>query len=143
MIHGIQRYKHNAEVECDEGYNIKNKPWYKECVAGRSNMPPEDEWGKARHFEFQKRMEHEAYDCGDVTHVMADKERYMLPGVSYDGERFDSNELLHFLRHAPNLSYTHDPTEARRAINQNESIQDNVALIANKRENTKPGDAQR
>ena len=27
LIHGIQRYKHNAQVECDEGYNIKNKPW--------------------------------------------------------------------------------------------------------------------
>ena len=50
---------------------------------------------------------------------MTDKERYMLPGVSYDEERFDSNELL---RHAPNLSYTHDPTEAKRAIIQNESI---------------------
>ena len=93
--------------------NIKNKPWYKECVVGRANMPPEDDWGKARHFEFQKRMEHETCGCGDVTQVMADKERYMLPGVSYDEERFDSNELL---RHAPNLSYTQDPRQSERSF---------------------------
>ena len=146
VVHAVQRYKSLAKIECDEGYNLKSQKWYKECLAMRPTMPPECDWGKARlcgQFVFEKRMEQEAYDCGDVTHIVNDRERYLGPEEGSKEDRWDSNELLYFLRHAPYLSYSHDPTQARRDINEGRGIKDNIALIANKSENTKPGDAQR
>ncbi|APG78079.1 RNA-dependent RNA polymerase [Wenzhou qinvirus-like virus 1] len=146
VTHAVSRHRHNAKLKLEEGYEVHDKRWYRNCMRGLADMPPEDEWGKARldgQYHFTPRMEHEAYTCSDVTHIFADPSRYMGMPTDSRTERHDANELLYFLRHAPYLSTDRHPTEERRNINAGMGIDGNIAVIANKSENSKPGDAQR
>lgn len=143
----LMKYGTDAKVECDQGYGPTSAKWYTNCVSGVMDMSPETEWGKmwlSANCAYQRTMEHEAYDAGDVTHIVADHRVYY---ESVDGEHqlppYTTNELLYFLKHAPFLSFSINPTDARLRINRGERVGDNIAIIANKSENTKTGDAQR
>nr|UNI73971.1 MAG: RNA-dependent RNA polymerase [brine shrimp qin-like virus 4] len=136
------RERKDPKYKCEEGYDVSSRPWYKKCLRGEFVMPPKKEWGKAyiyRHFEYQNKMEFHVLESQDVTRVVRDKGMYSDRTRTGELDRFESNEILHAIFKGSKFSNGMMPSEWRDCFFSDSHIGDNVAVIAGKAENTKPG----
>nr|UNI73967.1 MAG: RNA-dependent RNA polymerase [brine shrimp qin-like virus 3]UNI73969.1 MAG: RNA-dependent RNA polymerase [brine shrimp qin-like virus 3] len=136
------RERKEPKYKSVEGYDLSNRPWYKKCLKGEFIMPPRQEWGKAhihRHFEYQHKMEFHVLESQDVTRVVREKEMYSDRTRTGELDRFESNEILHAIFKGSSFSNGMMPSEWRDHFYSDSSLGNNIAVIAGKAENTKPG----
>nr|UNI73961.1 MAG: RNA-dependent RNA polymerase [brine shrimp qin-like virus 2] len=129
---------HQTEGEID----ITTKTWYKKCMSGEFTLPPQEDWGKAwvrKNFDYQYTMEFHTLTAQDVTRVVRDKTKYTDRKNTLELTRLDSNEILNAIFNGSTMSNGDQPSEWRQRYFSDNSIGENVAVIAGKAENTKPG----
>ncbi len=88
--------------------------WVKKCFSGVPVMPPVlgETWIENEfRFECSKDVWH--WECGDVTHVLADPAEYYTANRIVDISYVDHNELLYALIHAPLLTKKFHPKQVR------------------------------
>nr|UNI73954.1 MAG: RNA-dependent RNA polymerase [brine shrimp qin-like virus 1] len=134
----VPSYRSDAELD------ITTKTWYKKCMSGEFTMPPQEDWGKAwvsKNFDYQCTMEFHTLSAQDVTRVVRDKEKYTDRKNTLELTRLDTNEILNAIFHGSAFSNGDTPSEWRQKYFSEIPIGENVAVIAGKAENTKPGGA--
>lgn len=125
----------------DPGVDPETLDWVIGCRSGTLTYPPRG--NKIRLTKCLKYMDHMTnwhWNADSVTHVYADADKYESSNSMGELRRDDVDELLYALTHAPYLSGTITPEEARAAWERGKPMGDCVLVLAGKSENTKvPG----
>jgi hypothetical protein len=118
--------------------------WVKSCRKGVLNYPPDDDDNRVwRVLKWDKQVEFWHYTAKDVTHIMADEQRYLTRFNAGTGDQVEANELLYALKNGSLLSGKFTPAEVRESWERGKLVGDRIAHVAGKRENTKGYDGTR
>jgi hypothetical protein len=121
--------------------DISSKAWVKKCINGKFKMPPRDEWGQIymeNEIDYEEFGNFWNYEAKDVTHIIADKEKYLEHDEEFIRDRTIHNELLWAFFRGRTLSGGLTPEEVRNSYMDGHNPSPPIGTIAAKAENTKP-----
>lgn len=130
-------------IVCEEGYEFESKLWFINLLEGKKDwrMPPINEWGKAKvvgFYGYTDTISGWYYEADDVSHIIADYNRYSTYQSKAELTREDTNELLYAIKYAPMLSYKWDPTTILGHITNGTDTWDRISDLSVKAEANKP-----
>lgn len=136
----------NLKFSCVDGYEVEDKHWFKKCKKGVFRLPPDDEMGKAwaeGTFPFVDTVASWYWEASDVTRVVPELGVYTNMKAPDHVKRYEHNELLYALNHAPDICPGIAPGDALEGVVSGTTELPCIAGMAAKNENTKPREKTR